>query len=505
MKFLTTIAITLMIGASAHAQQQRPNIVFIFSDDHAKHAISAYGSVINETPNIDRIAREGAILWNNTCGNSICGPSRATILTGLHSHANGFMTNRDNFDGNQRTFPKLVQRSGYETAIVGKWHLKSDPQGFDYWDILPGQGAYYNPDMITPERTRRVFGYNTDVVTDLAIRWMQEQRDPDKPFVLMCQYKAPHRTWMPNLTHLDMYNDGDIPEPSNLFDDYSGRTTPITENEASISYHLRPMYDLKLNTSDWPEQRDLKAAQRSLSRFSPEQQRLWDEAYREENEAYAANPPTGDDRTRWNYQRYIKNYLRTVASVDDNVGRVLDYLDWSGLAENTIVIYSSDQGFYLGDHGLYDKRWMYEESLGMPFVIRWPGMIEPGTKVEQLTQNIDFAPTFLDIAGVNIPEDMHGNSFVPLLKGESPENWRDAIYYHYYEKGTHNVAPHEGVRTDRYKLMHFYETNEWEFYDLQTDPKEMMSRYSDEAYAPQVNALKKRLAELREQYNVPTD
>lgn len=504
-KLVLNLMAMVFISGFVAAQEKRPNILFIFSDDHAPHAIGAYGSVINETPNIDRIAREGAILRHNVCGNSICGPSRATILTGLHSHANGFMTNRDTFDGNQRTFPKLVQRAGYTTAMIGKWHLKTEPQGFDYWDVLPGQGAYYNPDFISADGKRKVFGYNTDIVTDLGIKWMQEQRDPDKPFVLMCQFKAPHRTWMPNLDHLELYKDGDIPEPSDLFDDYSGRTSSISRNEASIAKHLRPMYDLMLNESDWPKDQDERNALRNLGRLSPEQRRLWDAAFAEENAAYEAANLTGDDRTRWNYQRYIKNYLRSVASVDDNVGRLLDYLDWSGLAENTIVIYSSDQGFYLGDHGLYDKRWMYEESLGMPFVARWPGHIEPGTDVKSLTQNIDFAPTILEIAGAEVPKDMHGRSFLPLLKGEMPDDWRDAIYYHYYEKGVHNVEPHEGVRTDRYKLIHFYEIDEWEFFDLETDPDEMQSVYGDRKYRKEVAALKKRLDELKVQYAVPTD
>ncbi len=349
-------------AAEPAAPTTRPNILFIFSDDHACNAIGAYGSKINQTPNIDRIAREGAVFWNNTCCNSICAPSRAAVLTGKHSHANGLMTNKNTFDGSQTTFPKLLQQAGYETALIGKWHLKSDPTGFDYWDILPGQGKYYNPDFISADGTRQVFGYNTDIVTDLSIRWMQEQRDPDKPFLLMCQYKAPHRTWMPDAKHLDLYADEDIPEPSNLFDDYSGRTSSITRNKMRIADDLMMGYDLKVLPPE--EGRDANLfPNTSYTQMSSAQKAAWDAAFEPRNEAFKAAHLEGKDLVRWKYQRYIKNYLRSIASVDDNIGRLLDYLEWSGQLDNTIVVYSSDQGFYLGEHGMFDKRWMYEESL----------------------------------------------------------------------------------------------------------------------------------------------
>lgn len=479
----------------------RPNILVIFSDDHACAAIGAYGSRINETPNIDRIAREGAVFLNNTCCNSICAPSRAAVLTGKHSHANGQRTNLDTFDGSQATFPKMLQQAGYQTALIGKWHLRSDPTGFDHWDILPGQGEYYNPDFISPEGKRTLYGYNTDVVTDLSIRWMQEQRDQSKPFLLMCQYKAPHRTWLPNIKHLDLYEDVDIPEPPNLFDDYSGRTSSLAKNEATIERHMYMAYDLQV-----PPPKEAKDAEYSrgnaLGRMSPAQRRAWDAAFGPRNEAFKKANLQGKDLVRWKYQRYIKNYLRCIASIDENVGRLLDYLEWSGQLDNTLVVYASDQGFYLGEHGIYDKRWMYEESLRMPLVVRWPGTIPAGTRVEALTQNIDFAPTFLEAAGITPPAEMQGRGLVPLMR-DPASPWRDAIYYHYYEVGEHGVPKHDGVRTARYKLIHFYDADEWEFFDLEKDPNEMRSVYEDPAHAQQVAELKATLQRLRTEYKVP--
>ncbi len=491
----------LALALLAFDASSRPNIVFIFSDDHAVNAIGAYGSRINETPNIDRIAREGTILLNNMCGNSICGPSRATILTGLHSHANGFLKNRDEFNGAQRTFPKLLQQGGYETAVIGKWHLTSEPTGFDHWDVLPGQGSYYNPTFISPEGRRRIYGYNTDIVTDLSIRWLQEERDSEKPFMLMCQFKAPHRNWMPNLKHLNKYDGEHIPEPDSLFDDFDGRTSSIKKNSMMIGRHMRLVGDLQLDRPDPNNEYDVRTASRRG--LSPEQNRQWDAAFAPENAAFYEANLEGDDMVRWKYQRYIKNYLRCIASVDENVGRILDYLDWAGLAEDTLVIYSSDQGFYLGEHGFFDKRWMYEESLRMPFVARWPGVIPAGGKVSEITQNIDFAPTFLEVAGLTPPDDMHGRSALGLLRGEPAPDWRDSIYYHYYEKGGHGVARHEGVRTNRYKLIHFYNVDEWEFYDLEQDPNEMLSRYGEPQYAAQVELLRAELGRLKSAYAVP--
>lgn len=485
------------------ATQTPPNILFIFSDDHAVQSISAYGSKINQTPNIDRIASEGAIFLHATNCNSICAPSRAAILSGKHSHANGKMTNGDVFDGSQQTFPKLLQNRGYTTALIGKWHLKSDPTGFDYYDILPGQGAYYNPDFISAEGTRKIEGYNTDIVTELSLEWLKNQNENGKPFMLMCQYKAPHRTWAPGPDHLTMYDDMDIPEPATLFDDYSNRSEFLEENEMMIAKHLMYEYDLKISDSEEKDALGRAFKNPELKRMTEAQRAAWDAAYNPKNETFLEANLTGDDLTRWKYQRYIKDYLRSVASVDDNIGRLLDYLEEAGLAENTLVIYSSDQGFYLGEHGWYDKRWMYEESLAMPFVARWPKVIKSGTRVENLIQNIDFGPTFLDVAGVDVPTDMHGESLMPLLKGLNPESWRNSIYYHYYEEGEHNVPKHEGVRTDKYKLIHFYGKDTWEMFDLEKDPQEMVSVYDETEYIEVQEGLKQELLRLREEYGVP--
>ncbi len=465
-----------------------PNIIFVFSDDHASHAIGAYGSEINQTPNIDRLAREGMLFRNAFVTNSICAPSRAVILTGMHSHLNGVFTNRERFDSAQVTFPKLLQAAGYQTAIVGKWHLKSAPTGFDYWEVLPGQGTYYNPDFRTPEGIVAHTGYVTDLITDKVLDWLDNRRDPERPFLLMYQHKAPHRAWEPGPEHLTLYDDVDIPEPNTLFDDYAGRSSAAKTQEMTIAGHL---YDRDLKFVPPPEVNEAQLA-------------TWDAAYGPKNAEFRQAGLTGSARTRWNYQRYIKDYLRTIASVDDNLGRLLDYLDRSGLAENTVVIYSSDQGFYLGDHGWYDKRWMFEESLRTPLIVRWPGVAAPGTQSSALVQNLDFAETFLQIAGVEIPAAMQGRSLVPLLEGQPPDEWRQAIYYQYFEyPGAHMVRRHYGVRTDRYKLIHYYEIDEWELFDLDTDPQELHSVSDDPSYAATKLELLATLEELRRQYRVP--
>ena len=477
----------------AAASKQRPNILFIFTDDHASHAMSCYGSKVNETPNLDRIAREGMRFDNCFCTNSICGPSRAVILTGKHSHLNGFKQNGNKFDGSQQTFPKLLRKQGYQTAIVGKWHLASDPTGFDYSEILIGQGPYYNPPMIRNGERIKHEGYTTDIITDLALDYLKNQRDPNKPFMLMFQHKAPHRNWQPGPKHLHMYDDVTIPEPDNLFDNYEGRGTAAKQQDMTIAQTMTD-FDLKLTPP------------RNLT---PEQLKVWNAAYEPKNEAFRKANLKGKDLVRWKYQRYMKDYLRCVASVDDNVGRMLDYLQQSGLAENTVVMYSSDQGFYLGDHGWFDKRFMYEESYRMPLLARWPGVIKPGSVNTDLVSNLDFAETFLNIAGAPIPSDMQGVSLVPLFKGEETE-WRKSLYYHYYEfynnrRSAHMVRRHNGVRTKRYKLIHFYNLGEWELYDLEKDPQEMHSVYDDPAYAPIVKELKAELKRLQKQYKVPDD
>ena len=499
---LTVAASNLPFWFSRCNITKRPNILFLFSDDHALAAISAYGSKINQTPNIDRIATEGTIFHHNTCCNSICAPSRAAILTGKHSHANGKKTNLDTFDPGQQTFPKLMQKAGYQTALIGKLHMKENPQGFDYWEVLRGQGHYYNPDFLSENGEERVVGYCTDIITDKALDWLKKNSDNSKPYMLMCQYKSPHRTWAPGPKYLTMYDDTTIPEPESLFDDYSNRSEFLKDNEMQISKHLMYEYDLKIAGSQEVDALGRKFQSPELRRMTEEQREKWDTVYNPKNEAFLKNKPKGKDLVRWKYQRYIKDYLRCVASVDENIGRLLDYLDETGQAKNTLVIYSSDQGFYLGEHGWYDKRWMFEQSLAMPLVARWPEKITPGGKIDKLTQNIDFASTFLDVANIDIPKDMQGVSLLPLFKGKIPETWRKSIYYHYYEEGEHNVPAHEGIRTETHKLINYYTRDTWELYDLIKDPDEMKNVYNDPQYANIAKKLEVELKKLKIRYNV---
>lgn len=495
---------------------ERPNILFIFSDDHAPNAIGAYDGWLKDvapTPNIDALAKGGMLFEKSFCTNSICGPSRAVIQTGKHSHLNGFMNNGNSFDWDQQTFPKLLQKAGYRTAIYGKSHLKGKPQGFDDWKVLPGQGLYYNPDFETKDGKITIEGYCTDIVTDMAVEWLKEGRsaDDDKPFMLMVQHKAPHRNWMPAMRHLDLWEDEDLPEPSTLFDKWEDNAPPARHQELEIDRHMDINFDLFVDlTADFagePSQKQQdKSAWQNMQRMTPVQMKSWRDVWAPRDEAFHAANLTGDDLVRWKYQRYAKNYLRCIAGVDESVGRLRDTLEELGLEENTIVIYSSDQGFYIGDHGWYDKRWMYEESLMMPLIVNWPGVTKPGSRNTDLVQNLDYAETFLDVAGAEIPADMQGRSLVPLLKGEIPADWRDAIYYHYYEyPSVHMVPRHYGVRTEHYKLMHFYEFDEWEFYDLETDPDELTNQYDNPHYADQIAASRKRLGELREQYQDDSD
>lgn len=471
---------------TSNPKQKKPNIVYIMTDDHAYQAISCYGSKINETPNIDRIANEGIRFNNCFCTNSICGPSRAVILTGKYSHINGFTENeKTDFDPTQQTYPKLLQQAGYQTAVIGKWHLGSNPTGFDFWSVLPGQGTYYNPEFIEMGKRLKTTGYVTDTITDKALDWLKN-REPEKPFCLVYQHKAPHREWEPNLKHLNLYDDVTIPEPETLFDDYEGRGTAAKQQRMTISRDLNNM-DLKLMIP-----RDL----------NQEQRQIWNEAYNPKNQKFRQANLRGDDLIRWKYQRYIKDYLRCIASVDENVGRVLDYLKENNLEQDTIVVYTSDQGFYLGEHGWFDKRWMYEESFKMPLAIRYPREIKAGSVCNDMVMNLDFAETLLDYAGVQIPDDMQGKSFRSILQGKTPKSWRESVYYHYYEyPGYHSVKRHYGVRTKRYKLIHFYrDIDEWEMYDLEKDPHEMKSIYNDPEYADVRKDLEKELARLRNFY-----
>lgn len=511
-RFVRPLVLFALIAVSLpiEAKEERPNIVFIFSDDHAPHAIGAYDGwlkSVNPTPEIDQLAEQGMLFENSFCTNSICGPSRAVIQTGKHSHKNGFMDNGDSFDWNQQTFPKLLQGTGYQTAIFGKSHLKGKPQGYNEWAVLPGQGLYYNPDFYTKDGKITIQGHCTDVVTDMAVDFLENKRDTNKPFMLMVQHKAPHRNWMPAARHLTLYDDIDLPEPATLFDTWEDKAPPARHQETSIIDYMHLNYDLFVDltpdfTQGKPSKSEDPSSWRNMQRMSEEQMRVWRDAYGPKDVAFHAANLSGKDLLRWKYQRYAKNYLRTIKGVDESVGRLVATLDELGLSDNTIVIYSSDQGFFIGDHGWYDKRWMYEESLKMPFIIKWPNVITPGSRQQKMIQNIDYAETFLDIAQAAIPDDMQGRSLLPLLKGESVNDWRDSIYYHYYEyPSVHMVPKHNGIRTERYKLMHFYEFGEWEFYDLENDPEELNNLYGKSEFAELIETHKAKLASLQEYYD----
>ena len=488
-----------ILGCAPQKQEaQKPNILYIMSDDHAYQAISAYGYGLNETPNIDRLAQEGAIFTRATVTNSICAPSRAVLLTGKHSFVNGKVDNVQPFNWDQPNFPKLMQANGYQTAMIGKIHLDGIPQGFDFSMVLPGQGQYYNPDfLINGERVRKE-GYCTEIITETTLDWLKNKRDPDKPFCVLYHQKAPHRNWLPAPKYVNLYDDRTFEPPANFFDDYEGRGTAAKEQEMEIDGDAMWGHDFKLIVDP---NGDTTNFIRDIRRMNEEQRANWMAAYEGENQEFLNNMPKGKELALWKFNRYIKDYLRTIKSVDDGVGEVLDYLEEAGLAENTIVVYTSDQGFYLGEHGWFDKRFMYEESFRTPLLMRYPKEIKPGTEIDKLVQNLDFAPTLLDYAGIEVPEEMQGESFRKLVAGETGE-WRDAVYYTYYEyPSVHMVKRHYGVATDRYKLMHFYyDIDEWEMYDLETDPMEMQNIYDDPAYADTREMLHKRLEELREYY-----
>lgn len=507
-----TFLLVVVFSRNTNADD-RPNILFIFSDDHAVNSISAYGGPLAKvapTPNIDRLAREGVLFRNSFCANSICGPSRACILTGKHSHKNGFMRNsRKPFDQSQWTVAKALQQSGYQTAVIGKWHLKSDPVGFDYWEVLPGQGSYYNPDFIQMDGTKKRFeGYATDLTTQKSLEWL-EKRDKNRPFLLMCQHKAPHRTFAPALRHLGSLDGETIPEPDTLFDNYGGRSGTLATNEMEIDRHLTWAYDLKVRDEELegvklPEFR--KYGTPEYNRMNPTQRKQWDAHFSPKNKQFIADFKAGkiDERelVQWKYQRYIRNYLETVKAVDESVGTLLKYVDDNGLADNTIVIYSSDQGFYLGEHGWFDKRWMFEESFKMPFVARWPGKIKPGSRPDALIQNIDYAPTFLEIAGQKVPSEIQGNSMMPIFK-DSSSKIRDSLYYAYYELGEHAVPQHFGVRTLTKKLFYLPATNEWQLFDLEKDPQEMVNLYDHPDYLKVRSELTSEYHELRKRFDAP--
>ncbi len=484
--------ISALLASVSLAAAKQPNILFIFSDDHAYQALSAYGDErkLNATPNIDRIAKEGMRFDRALVPNSICGPSRATVLTGKYSHINGFTDNTNCvFDSAQPTFVKSLQAAGYQTAIVGKWHLVSDPTGFDYWNILPGQGAYYNPPMNDNGRKVNHQGYVTEIITDLTLEWLKK-RDKTKPFVMMCQHKAPHREWQPDLKHLGWDGDRKHAEPPTLHDDYANRGPAVREQDMTLAKTMTPR-DLKLT------------AQMNLS---PAQQEKWDAYYEPRNSKLRAEGLSERELVSLRYQRYMHDYLGCIRSVDDGVGRLLDFLKAEGLEEDTIVVYSADQGFYLGEHGWFDKRWIFEESLRTPLLVRWPGVTAPGSVSGEIVSNLDFAPTFLDAAGLPVPEAIQGRSLRPVLGGKVPEDWRKSFYYHYTEFPLpHRVSPHEGVVTQQFKLVHFKKpgTDYWELYDRKEDPQELRDFHGDPKYAEVIGELRTEMARLKTELRVP--
>lgn len=492
-------------NAAEQSTKKRPNIVFIMSDDHAYQAISAYDDRLIHTPNIDRIAKKGMRFTNASVTNSICAPSRAVILTGKHSHINGKIDNLSPFDTTNITFPRLLQKAGYQTAMFGKLHFGNNPKGFDEFKILPGQGDYYNPKFLTQKGDTTITGYVTDIITDLTLDWMEKRRDTAKPFLLMYLHKAPHRSWLPAKRHYQKFTQRTYPLPETLFDDYLTRSEASRTAEMGIGKDMLLQYDLKIPKEILDElgiEERLGAG--GVNQLNEQQKAEWDAIYGPIANTFKKEFKTMNDSllTVWKYQRYLQDYLGTIAAVDENVGRLLDYLDEKALSENTMVIYTSDQGFYLGEHGWFDKRFMYQESFKTPLLIKWPNVITPNTTEDELVQNLDFAQTFLEAAGVTSPEDMQGESLLPLLKGEKEKWTRDAVYYHYYEyPAEHTVKRHYGIATKEFKLIHFYyDINAWELYDLKKDPQEINNVYDHPSYAKTVQEMTEKLKAMRLKY-----
>lgn len=491
-----------------NATSQKTNFLFITTDDHAYQAISTYDSKLIHTPNIDRIAKEGMLFKKAFVTNSICSPSRAVALTGKFSHLNSVRDNLDVFDTLQVTFPKLLQENGYETAIYGKWHLKSKPKGFDFWEVLPDQGHYYNPTFLSSSGAFKTKGYVTDIITEKTLGYLDSLRNKEKPFMLMYNHKAPHRQWWPSLKDLEEFKHRKIPVPETLFDEYKTKSKASFDAEMRISDHMAlsadnkidPKILEKLNYKEFLDWYVSSYAER-FNRLSTIDQEKWKNVYGPINKQFEHLHPKGKALTLWKYQRYLEDYLGVIKSVDRNIGRILDYLDEHDLAKNTMVIYTSDQGFFLGEHGWFDKRFMYEESFRTPLLIRYPEKITPKSINSDLVQNIDFAPTIIDLAGVTIPKEMQGKSLLPLFY-KNNENWRDALYYHYYEfPGIHMVKRHYGIRTKRYKLIRFYyDIEAWELYDLEKDPQELNNLYGNSAYKEVQSKLHKKLEQLRINY-----
>ncbi|MGB3142870.1 MAG: sulfatase [Maribacter sp.] len=519
MKYISLIPIVLLFlvpleGQTQEKKTKRPNIIFIMSDDHAYQAISAYDDRLIQTPNIDRIAKEGMLFSNASVTNSICAPSRATILTGKHTHINGKIDNHFPFDTTQVTFPQIFQENGYKTAMFGKLHFGNNPKGVDEFMILPGQGNYINPDFIvTNGDTITKQGYVTDIISDVSLDWLKKEAAAEEPFMMMYLHKAPHRPWWPRADKFKEFTKKTFPEPETLFDDYKNRGTAAKTAEMNLFQHMMYSHDSKIRPETLAKMEGkvlpkIKEFPNSFygqyNRATPEQKAQYDPVLDSINDFFYENWPkmTDTEKMKWKYQRYMQDYLGSISSVDDNVGRLLDYLDESGLAENTIVIYTSDQGFYLGEHGWFDKRFIYDESFKTPLLVRWPGVVKPGTVENEMVQNLDYAQTMLEAARINPPADMQGESLLPLLKGEKEDWTRDAVYYQYYEyPAVHMVKRHYGLVNKEYKLVHFYyDVDEWELYDRLKDPNEMTNVYDDPAYASIVEKLTQKLKDLRTYY-----
>jgi N-acetylglucosamine-6-sulfatase len=494
---LTTLCLTLPACAALAAPAAKPNIVYIFSDDHAVQAIGACNGRLAEfcrqqgvTPNIDRLAASGALFTNSFCGNSICSPSRASVLTGLHSHANGVPTLGGSLKEGVWTFPRGLREGGYQTALFGKWHLGNRPDGMDEYQILSGQGKYWNPMFADNSgKISTVEGYATDIISRKSLDWL-DRRDKSRPFLLLCHHKAPHRPFSPPARYFGFLNDVEVPEPETLFDDYGGNRPAARVQTLDIATSMNLPVDLKVLPHG-----------KTPADLPPSQAAAWLEAFGARNDAFMAANLQGRELLRWKYQQYAKDYLRCIKAVDDSVGEILGYLEHNGLAENTIVIYSSDQGFYIGEHGWFDKRWIYEESLRMPLIVRWPGVTRAGARIDAMVQNIDHAPTLMEMAGLGAPEGLHGRSLAALLRGQSPAGWRQAIYYRYNDPG-HGVSPHCGIRTARHTLAFFPKQTTWELYDLEQDPHQLRNIHS-EASPELIQALHRQMESLREQYGVP--
>ncbi len=525
---LITGAVALLsLAPLAFAQaKKQPNILFIITDDHA---VQTLGTSKNDSPiplpNFHKLGKEGMVFDRSYCANSLCGPSRACILTGRHSHMNGFVFNGQRpFDGSQPTYPKMLKKAGYQTALFGKWHLESNPTGFDHWEIFPGQGSYYNPDMISLNKegkrhTQRFQGYATDVVTDKCINWL-ENRDKTKPFLLVVGHKAPHRPWCPAPRHLGKVDMSKLTPPANFHDNYDNRPNFLKHNQQTVAKHMAIYSDLKVLKNQVPEnmRKDILSPGYGwelgeLGRMNPKERETWTNYYAKRTQSLVNGMKSGKlkapkEFAKWKWYAYMEDYLATMLSVDESVGRLTDYLDKNGLSEDTLVIYCGDQGFYMGEHGMYDKRWIFEESLRMPLIMRWKGKIPAGVRNNTIVQNIDYAPTMLTAAGLDTPENMSTFQGINLLPtattGKTPENWRDAVYYCFYENpGEHNAPRHDGIRTARYTLSYIWTSNEWMLFDMKKDPTQMKNVYNHPAYKQTVKELTKRYHELRAQYKQP--